>query len=219
MAVFIDAKNDRVARWYASYGAVRLLDAPLTLLLPLATLDRALKNAGRLNRSPAQARQRAPPQGRCSGRRIATSGNNASREVTESVLRPNGRTAPLGPHTIEASKPFTEPKPPVSRGAGSIRIKSSALTGWYAALVMWNMLVILAALGRVHGWYSREKPPLMLWPKPASLARRQLQSYLLNRESERRPCGIRRRPYLQLPAATRAACVSAGQETKAAARQ
>jgi GNAT superfamily N-acetyltransferase len=43
----IDAKNERVARWYASYGAVPLLDAPLTLLLPLATVEAALKKAGK----------------------------------------------------------------------------------------------------------------------------------------------------------------------------
>ena len=43
----IDAKNKRVAGWYASYGAVPLLDAPLSLLLPLATIEAALKKAGR----------------------------------------------------------------------------------------------------------------------------------------------------------------------------
>jgi GNAT superfamily N-acetyltransferase len=43
----IDAKNDRVAKWYASYGAVPLLDAPLTLLLALATVEAALKKAGK----------------------------------------------------------------------------------------------------------------------------------------------------------------------------
>lgn len=43
----IDAKNERVARWYASYGAVPLLDAPLTLLLPLATLATALQSGRR----------------------------------------------------------------------------------------------------------------------------------------------------------------------------
>ena len=31
VVLVIDAKNERVARWYASYGAVRLLDAPLCL--------------------------------------------------------------------------------------------------------------------------------------------------------------------------------------------
>ena len=41
----IDAKNERVAGWYAGYGAVPLLDAPLTLLLPLATIEAALKKA------------------------------------------------------------------------------------------------------------------------------------------------------------------------------
>jgi len=34
-----------VAGWYASYGAVPLLDAPLSLLLPLATIEAALKKS------------------------------------------------------------------------------------------------------------------------------------------------------------------------------
>jgi hypothetical protein len=36
-----------VAAWYASYGAVALVDAPLTLLLPLGTVEAALRKAGR----------------------------------------------------------------------------------------------------------------------------------------------------------------------------
>ena len=47
VVMVIDAKNERVARWYASYGAVALLDAPLSLLLPLATVEAALKKAGK----------------------------------------------------------------------------------------------------------------------------------------------------------------------------
>ena len=47
VAMLIDAKNERVAAWYASYGALPLLDAPLSLLLPLATVEVALKQAGR----------------------------------------------------------------------------------------------------------------------------------------------------------------------------
>jgi hypothetical protein len=43
----IDAKSERVAGWYASYGAVALLDASLTLLLPLATIEAALRKAGK----------------------------------------------------------------------------------------------------------------------------------------------------------------------------
>jgi hypothetical protein len=46
VALLIDAKNEKVAKWYASYGAVPLLDAPLTLVLPLATIEDALKSAG-----------------------------------------------------------------------------------------------------------------------------------------------------------------------------
>jgi GNAT superfamily N-acetyltransferase len=45
VVLMIDAKNERVAGWYASYGAVPLLDAPLTLLLPLATVEAALRKA------------------------------------------------------------------------------------------------------------------------------------------------------------------------------
>ena len=47
VVLVIDAKNDRVAIWYSSYGAVALLDAPLSLLLPLATIEAALKTAGK----------------------------------------------------------------------------------------------------------------------------------------------------------------------------
>lgn len=42
VALLIDAKNDRAAAWYASYGAVALPDAPLSLLLPLAVLENVL---------------------------------------------------------------------------------------------------------------------------------------------------------------------------------
>jgi GNAT superfamily N-acetyltransferase len=47
VVLVIDAKNERVAGWYASYGAAPLLDAPLTLLLPLATIEAALRKAGK----------------------------------------------------------------------------------------------------------------------------------------------------------------------------
>lgn len=48
VALLIDSKNETVAQWYASYGAVQLLDDPLTLLLPLTTLRAALSTAGKL---------------------------------------------------------------------------------------------------------------------------------------------------------------------------
>jgi len=47
VVLVIDAKNERVAGWYASYGAVPLLDVPLSLLLPLATIEAALKKTGK----------------------------------------------------------------------------------------------------------------------------------------------------------------------------
>ena len=43
-----DARNDRVARWYASYGAVPLKDKPLTLVMSLATFAEVLRAAGQL---------------------------------------------------------------------------------------------------------------------------------------------------------------------------
>ena len=47
VAMLIDAKNAKVAKWYASYGALPLLDTPLSLLLPLSTVEAALKAAGK----------------------------------------------------------------------------------------------------------------------------------------------------------------------------
>ena len=47
VVLVIDAKNESVARWYASYGAVPLLDSPLSLLLPLKTIDVVLRKAGK----------------------------------------------------------------------------------------------------------------------------------------------------------------------------
>lgn len=46
VAMLIDAKSKRVANWYKSYGAIALADAPLCLLLPLTTVQVALKKAG-----------------------------------------------------------------------------------------------------------------------------------------------------------------------------
>ena len=43
VALLIDAKNDDAAAWYEGYGALRLLDAPLSLLLPFAVVLKALK--------------------------------------------------------------------------------------------------------------------------------------------------------------------------------
>jgi GNAT superfamily N-acetyltransferase len=45
VALLIDAKNDRAARWYEGFGALRMNDAPLSLVLPLATAVDALKRA------------------------------------------------------------------------------------------------------------------------------------------------------------------------------
>ena len=50
VALLIDAKNEDVAEWYAKYGAVPLSDSPLTLLLPLATIEAALKSAAKRDR-------------------------------------------------------------------------------------------------------------------------------------------------------------------------
>lgn len=48
VALLIDAKNESVAKWYESYGALQLLDSLKTLLLPLATIRRVLEKAEKL---------------------------------------------------------------------------------------------------------------------------------------------------------------------------
>ena len=48
VALLIDAKNQSIARWYEGYGAVVLLDHPLSLLLPFNTLYKALSAAGKI---------------------------------------------------------------------------------------------------------------------------------------------------------------------------
>lgn len=46
--LIIDAKNDRAAAWYASHGALPLLDTALTAVLPLATIARMLTEVEKL---------------------------------------------------------------------------------------------------------------------------------------------------------------------------
>ncbi|MCF8039253.1 MAG: GNAT family N-acetyltransferase [Desulfohalobiaceae bacterium] len=48
VALLIDAKNELVAKWYAGFGAVELLDDPFSLLLPFKTIHTALAAAGKL---------------------------------------------------------------------------------------------------------------------------------------------------------------------------
>jgi GNAT superfamily N-acetyltransferase len=43
VALAIDAKDERAASWYERFGALRLLDDPLKLVLPLETIAAALK--------------------------------------------------------------------------------------------------------------------------------------------------------------------------------
>jgi len=42
VVLVIDAKNEKAAAWYASRSALPLLDEPLCLVLPLATIEAAL---------------------------------------------------------------------------------------------------------------------------------------------------------------------------------
>lgn len=46
--LIIDAKNDRAARWYATYGAIPLSSKPHTLVMSLATFAAELNAAGQL---------------------------------------------------------------------------------------------------------------------------------------------------------------------------
>lgn len=43
IALAIDAKDDRAAAWYERFGALRLIDDPLKLVIPLETIANALK--------------------------------------------------------------------------------------------------------------------------------------------------------------------------------
>jgi GNAT superfamily N-acetyltransferase len=45
VALWIDAKTEKAANWYKSYGAIPLLDSPLTLIIPLSTIANALAEA------------------------------------------------------------------------------------------------------------------------------------------------------------------------------
>ncbi len=45
VALLVDAKSERVARWYESYGAVALTDAPLSLVLPFAVAADAVRQS------------------------------------------------------------------------------------------------------------------------------------------------------------------------------
>jgi GNAT superfamily N-acetyltransferase len=46
VALAIDAKDERAAEWYGRFGALRLVDEPLKLVLPLQTIADALGNSG-----------------------------------------------------------------------------------------------------------------------------------------------------------------------------
>lgn len=46
--LIIDAKGERAAQWYASYGAEPLENRPLTLVMPLATFAAGLGGKGLL---------------------------------------------------------------------------------------------------------------------------------------------------------------------------
>lgn len=46
--MLIAAMNENVASRYASFGALPLSDSPLSLVLPLATIEAALRKTGKL---------------------------------------------------------------------------------------------------------------------------------------------------------------------------
>lgn len=47
VALAIDAKDDKAARWYGRFGALSLLDDHLKLILPLGVIAEAIRTAGR----------------------------------------------------------------------------------------------------------------------------------------------------------------------------
>lgn len=50
VALAIDAKNEKAARWYERFGAYALLDDPLKLILPLSVVAEAVKLASHKSR-------------------------------------------------------------------------------------------------------------------------------------------------------------------------
>ena len=52
VALLIDAKSERAAGWYRAYGAVALEDAPLSLILPLATIAAAVSGSAGISSPP-----------------------------------------------------------------------------------------------------------------------------------------------------------------------
>ncbi|MBN8646414.1 MAG: GNAT family N-acetyltransferase [Caulobacterales bacterium] len=48
VGLLIDAKNIRVKQWYESYGAIGLVDTELSLIMHMATIEKALKEAGQI---------------------------------------------------------------------------------------------------------------------------------------------------------------------------
>jgi hypothetical protein len=48
VVILIDAKNEQAARWYADYGALALIDVPLSLVLPLSVVADALTRAEKI---------------------------------------------------------------------------------------------------------------------------------------------------------------------------
>jgi GNAT superfamily N-acetyltransferase len=50
VALAIDAKDEQAAKWYERFAALRLLDDPLKLILPLGTIAEAVATAGRRRR-------------------------------------------------------------------------------------------------------------------------------------------------------------------------
>lgn len=50
VALAIDAKNARVAKWYERFGAQRLLDDPLKLILPLDLIAAAIETVNKRRR-------------------------------------------------------------------------------------------------------------------------------------------------------------------------
>jgi GNAT superfamily N-acetyltransferase len=60
-AILIDARNEHVARWYESYGALPLVDAPRALLLPLEKIAQALDEQQRRSPTSRLTASGAPP--------------------------------------------------------------------------------------------------------------------------------------------------------------
>jgi GNAT superfamily N-acetyltransferase len=112
VALLIDAKSDRAAAWYEGFGAVRLLDAPRSLVLPFAMAAKVMAReerrvrgtAGTIARSGAVQRTLVIAARVCA-RTCAFSPVAAGRSLPSPIVPMRDRAMPLAMRRCGATAP------------------------------------------------------------------------------------------------------------------